>query len=90
MLSHGAMPLDWPVALGKGENVGLLGDCAGCGIELQGQASPSETPLMAVRDGGQMGLSPFMRTFQSTGMGTMITLEACVDGWERMWSGTCR
>jgi hypothetical protein len=84
MLSHGAMPLDCPVVLGKGEKVGLEGDCAGCGMELHGQASPRDTPFMAVRDGGQMGARPFMRTFQRTGRGTMITLDACVDGWERM------
>jgi hypothetical protein len=84
MLSHGATPFDWPVELGKGEKVGLEGDCAGCGIELQGQASPSETPLMAVRDGGQIGARPFMSTFQRRGIGTMITLEAWVEGWERM------
>jgi hypothetical protein len=87
MLSHGATPLAWPVVLGKGEKVGLVGDCAGCGIELHGQASPRETPLMAVRDGGQIGARPFMRTFQRTGMGTMMTLEAWVEGCERMWSG---
>lgn len=29
MHSHGAIPFDWPVVLGKGEKVGLLGDCAG-------------------------------------------------------------
>lgn len=86
MLSHGAMPLDCPVVLGKGENVGLDGDCAGCGIELQGQASPRGTPLIAVREGGQIEASPFMSTFHSTGRGTMITLEAWVDGCERMWS----
>ena len=86
MLSHAATPFAWPVVLGNGENVGLLGDCEGCGIELQGQASPRETPLMAVRDGGQMGARPFMRMFQSTGKGTMMTLDACVEGWERMWS----
>src|SRR4051794_27053784 len=84
MLSHGAMPLDWPVVLGKGEKVGLEGDWAGWGMELHGQASPRDTPLMAVRDAGQMGARPLIRTFQRTGMGTMITLEACVDGWERM------
>ena len=70
------MPLAWPVELGNGEKVGLEGDCEGCGIELQGQASPRETPLMAVREGGQMGARPFMSTFHSTGIGTMITLEA--------------
>ncbi len=85
MLSQGATPLDWPVVLGKGENIGLVGDCAGCGIELQGQASPRETPLMAVRDGGQIGARPLIKTFQSTGMGTIMTLEACVAGCERIW-----
>lgn len=41
------------------------------GIVLQGHASPSETPLMAVRDAGQIGASPFMRTFHRTGSGTI-------------------
>ena len=89
MLSQGATPLDWPVVLGNGENIGLVGDCAGCGIELQGQASPRETPLMAVRDGGQIGARPLIKTFQSTGMGTMMTLEAWVAGCDRMWSAFC-
>ncbi len=84
MLSHGAMPLDWPVVLGNGEKVGLEGDWAGWGIVLHGQASPRGTPLMAVRDGGQMGARPFMSTFQSTGRGTIMTLDACVEGWERI------
>jgi len=84
MLSHGAIPLDWPVVLGKGEKVGLDGDCAGCGMELHGQASPSEIPLMAVRDGGQIGARPFIRMFQRTGRGTIMTLEAWVDGCERI------
>lgn len=84
MLSQGAMPFDWPVVLGKGEKVGLVGDWAGWGIELHGQASPSETPLIAVRDGGQIGAKPSIKTFQSTVRGTMITLDACVDGCERM------
>jgi hypothetical protein len=66
--------------LGKGEKVGLVGDCVGCGIELHGQASPSETPLIAVREGGQIGARPFMRTFHKTGIGTIMTLEAWVAG----------
>lgn len=80
MLSHGATPLDWPVVLGKGEKVGLVGDCAGWGMELQGQASPSETPLIAVRDGGQIGANPFIRMFHSTGSGTIMTLETWTAG----------
>lgn len=85
MLSHGWTPAD---VLGKGEKEGLEFEfCVGCGMELQGQASPRETPLMAVREAGQMGPRPFINTFQSTGIGTMMTLEAWVEGCERMWSG---
>ena len=53
-------------------------------MELQGQPSPRDAPLIAVREAGQIGPSPFINTFQSTGIGTMMTLEACVEGWERM------
>lgn len=84
MLSHGATPC--PELLGKGENVGLLGACDGCGIELHGQASPRGTPLIAVRDAGQIGARPSISTFQSVGMGTISALDACVDGCERRWS----
>lgn len=73
--------------LGNGLKLGppLDGDVAGagCGMEEQGQASPSEIPLMAVRDWGQMGANPDMRTFQSVGSGTIGIDEACVDGWAR-------
>jgi hypothetical protein len=80
MLSHVATLWDWAVLLGNGEKVGLAGVCDACGIDLHGQASPRDTPLMVVRDAGQIGASPLMRTFQSTGMGTISMLEACVDG----------
>ena len=80
MHSHAATALGWPVVLGNGENDGLLGDWDGWGMELHGQASPSEIPLMAVRDGGQIGARPFMRMFHRTGSGTIITLDTCTAG----------
>lgn len=82
MLSHGATA-GCPPLLGNGEKVGLLGGWVGWGIELQGQASPRETPLIAVREAGQIGIRPFRRTSHSTGSGTITVLEACVKGWER-------
>jgi hypothetical protein len=79
------------VDCGKGENVGdeLEVEDMRCwgggswGIEEHGQASPSETPLMAVRDAGQMGASPDMRMFHNTGRMTTGVEEACVVGWAR-------
>jgi hypothetical protein len=65
---------------GKGENVGDVGDARVCGIDEQGQASPRETPLIAVRDAGQMGARPVMRTFQRTGRTTIGIEDACVVG----------
>lgn len=70
---------------GKGENVGEP-DTVRCwtwGIDEQGQASPREMPLMAVREAGQMGASPAIRTFHNTGRTTTGLDEACVVGWER-------
>jgi hypothetical protein len=70
---------DWWPELGKGEKV-EVGEPPDCGMVLHDQASPREMPLMAVRDGGQMGARPLMRTFQSVVSATMGMDEACVDG----------
>ncbi len=69
---------DWE--LGKGERPGELGCDTCCGMEEQGHAPPSETPSMAVRDGGQIGPSPVISTFQNTGRTTIGVEEACVVG----------
>lgn len=66
-------------ALGKGEKLGAE-DAAGCGIVEQGQASPREMPLMAVREGGQIGAKPVIRTSQRVGRSTIGIEEACVEG----------
>ena len=50
---------------------------------MRGQASPREVLSIFVRDAGQMGESPSMRTVQRTGRGTMGMEEAWVLGWER-------
>lgn len=49
-------------------------------MEWQGQASPRDTPLIAVRDWGQIGARPFMRTFHRVGMMTIGVDDACVEG----------
>lgn len=69
-------------ALGKGEKLGPA-DAVGCGIDEQGQASPREMPLMAVREGGQMGAKPVIKTSHRVGRDTMGIEEACVEGWDR-------
>lgn len=66
-------------ALGKGEKLGPE-DAAGCGIVEQGQASPREMPLIAVREGGQIGAKPVIRTSQRVGRSTIGIEEACVEG----------
>lgn len=71
MDSHTAGDAWEEVEFGKGEKVGDEGEVDGCGIEEHGQASPRETPLMAVRLAGQMGARPFISMFQRTGMETM-------------------
>lgn len=79
MASQGAAPApDWE--FGNGEKPGELGGGVCCGIEVQGHASPSEMPSMAVRDGGQIGASPDIKTFHNTGMTTIGVEEACVVG----------
>lgn len=47
-----------------------------------GQASPREVLSRVVREGGQMGARPSMRTDQRVGRGTMGTEDAWVVGWE--------
>ena len=50
---------------------------------MQGQASPSETPSILVREKGQIGERPCMRTVQRVGTVMTGTEAAWVDGWER-------
>lgn len=71
---------------GKGESPEVWGFGVGWGSDWQGHASPSVTPLIVVRDEGQMDAMPSIRTFQSTGRGTMGIDEACVEGWESKYS----
>lgn len=52
------------------------------GIEVRGHASPRDMPSMIVREAGQMGAKPSMRTCHRVGTGTMKTDEAWVVGWE--------
>ena len=49
-------------------------------MELQCQASPSGWPAMEVRDAGQIGARPFIKTFHNVGRGTMGTEDARVEG----------
>jgi hypothetical protein len=48
----------------------------------RGQASPREVLSKAVREAGQIGARPSIRTDQRVGRGTMGTEEAWVVGWE--------
>ena len=52
-------------------------------MEEQGQASPSETPSICVRDDGQTLERPLIRTVQRVGTVMTGTDAACVVGWER-------
>ncbi len=52
-------------------------------MEEQGQASPSETPPICVRDAGQTLARPLMRTVQRVGTVMTGTDAACVVGCER-------
>lgn len=79
MDSHAAEP---ERALGKGEKLGPA-EAVGCGIEEHGQASPREIPLMAVREGGQIGAKPVIKTSQRVGRRTIGIEEACVEGWDK-------
>lgn len=47
-----------------------------------GQASPREVESREVREAGQMGARPSIRTDQRMGRGTMGIEEARVLGWE--------
>jgi hypothetical protein len=46
------------------------------------QASPSEVESIWVRDGGQMGDKPSIKTCHKVGKETTGTEDACVVGWE--------
>lgn len=81
MDSHGAV--GGPAEFGNGENEGEAGVATCCGIDEHGHASPRETPFMVVREEGQMGARPFMRTFHSTGRTTIGVDDACVVGCAR-------
>ena len=48
-----------------------------------GHASPSEVLSIVVREAGQMGARPSIRTDQRTGRGTIGIEEARVRGWDR-------
>jgi hypothetical protein len=52
------------------------------GMEERGQASPRGVPSIAVREEGQIGARPSMRTDLRVGRMTMGTEEAWVVGWE--------
>ncbi|KAK5633509.1 hypothetical protein RRF57_009223 [Xylaria bambusicola] len=67
---------------GNGEKVGEPETvrCCTWGIDEQGQASPREMPFMAVREFGQIGARPAMRTFHNTGRTTTALEAACVVG----------
>lgn len=58
--------------------------CAGgdCGRSEHGQASPTDTPSICVREAGQIDARPSISTDQSMGRGTIGTDEASVEGWE--------
>lgn len=47
-----------------------------------GQASPMDVPSIVVREGGQIGARPSIKTDQSVGSRTIGTEDACVEGWE--------
>ena len=53
------------------------------GIDLQGQASPKGVPAIEVREDGQMGARPSMRTVHKVGSGTIGTEDARVAGCDR-------
>ena len=60
-------------------------DCGGreFASTVRGQASPRDVLSMLVREEGQMGARPSIRTDQRVGRGTMGIEEARVLGWER-------
>ena len=64
----------------------MVSQGAGRGVVVsrraRGQASPRLVPSMAVREVGQIGPRPSIRTFHRVGSGTMGTEEAEVVGWE--------
>jgi hypothetical protein len=64
----------------------MVSQGAGGGVvvsrRVRGQASPRLVPSMAVREAGQMGPRPSIRTLQRVGRGTIGTEEAEVVWWE--------
>jgi hypothetical protein len=50
---------------------------------VRGQASPSDVLSMLVREAGQIGPRPSIKTDQRMGRGTMGMEDARVLGWER-------
>ena len=60
-----------------------VGDEGGWGIDEQGQASPNGTSLIAVRELGQIGVKPVMRSSQRTGTRTIGVEDAWVVGCDR-------
>lgn len=70
------------VSLWKGTRCSHGSEVEVVGMEESGQASPRETPSITVREAGQIGARPSIRTCQRVGIGTMRTDEAWVVGWE--------
>jgi len=54
-----------------------------CERMVEGQASPREVLSIVVREGGQIGARPSIRTDQRIGSGTMGIEEAKVRGCDR-------
>lgn len=52
-------------------------------MDRQGHASPSGVPAIEVRDEGQIGASPSMRTVHSVGNGITGTEDARVEGCDK-------
>jgi hypothetical protein len=59
-----------------------VGRRVNCRVE-SGQASPREVASRVVREAGQIGARPSIKTDQRIGRGTMGMEEARVLGWER-------
>ena len=70
------------MSLWKGTIVSHGWEVGRTGRVESGHASPSEVLSRVVREGGQIGARPSMRTDQRIGRGTMGIEEARVRGWE--------
>lgn len=66
----------------KGTIVSQRGVAASAGMVVKRHASPMDVPSTSVRDAGQIGARPSMRTLHKVGRGTIGTDAACVEGWE--------